>query len=343
MTVAALCILVLANLAPGPAFVKARTASVRSCPKDSCASAKELAGGTAVKVLEVTEGWAKVDGGWIASASLAPGVPAPRKAASDVKLLDCAKPDCKSIGTAAKGSSVGILDQAGDGALVVAGNVVGYVLSTKELAPGTAPAGAVAGYVPPAEPPKYVAPAEPPQYIPPSEPPRYIPADAPPIYIPPAQPAAVVMARAAELKKPNVFFVRRPLIEVLGDGKVGAKPNGSTLPGGAKVHVRKSVDAFAEVSTSETANVPALGWVKKDDLRDLPPMIFKSKNDDLAFFPCPEAKGPKCKEEKAKGLKIGDALVAIDESADKKMSLVLLPGQKAGSGWVRTAELDPGK
>lgn len=344
MTAVLLCSLLLASLVPGPAYVKARTTTIRSCPKDSCAAAGELKGGAAVKVLEVGEGgWAKVDKGWVSGESLAPGVPAPRKATAELKLLDCPKADCKVVGTAAKGSSVSLLDQAGDGVLVAAGETVGYVLSTKELSPVAAPAGAVAGYVPPAEPPKYVPPAEAPQYIPPSEPPKYIPAEAPPIYIPPAQPASVVIARAGELKKPNVLYVRRPQIDVLSEGKAGAKASGATLPGGAKVYVRKTADAFVEVSTSETPNVPAVGWVKKDDLRDLPPMIFRSKADDLSYFPCPEAKGPKCAEAKSKGLKVGDSLVAIDETADKAMTLVLLPGQKAGNGWVKSTQLDPGK
>lgn len=346
MTVVLLASVLLASLVPGPAFVKAPSVTARACPKASCATASELKGGTPVEVLEVSDAWAKVAAGWVPVESLAAGTPSKRTASAPVKVLECPEPDCKVVGSLAKGAEVSLLSEAGGSALVASGGIVGYA-DTRQLAPVTASAApapaAAGGYVPPAEPPKYVPPAEAPQYIPPGEPPAYIPADAPPIYIPPAQPASVVMARAGELKKPNVHYVRRAQIDVLPEPKAGAKPTGSTLPGGAKVHVRKTSEGFVEVSTSEGAAVPSLGWVKKDDLRDLPPMIFRSRTSDIAYFPCPEAKGPKCKEQKATGLKPGDSLVAIDQSDDKGTTLVLLPGQKPGSGWVKTSELDPGK
>ena len=320
---------------------------MRSCPKESCESMGEMKAGEQFEVMEVGDGWARIAApsavnSWIPAADLAAGSPVEHLTATPVDLDECLEDGCKKLETVAAGATLLVLDDAGKGAFVKHGELVGYVADRASLQVVSAATAAPPAYVPPAEAPKYIPPDAPPKYIPPSEPPKYIPADAPPVYIPPAQPAAAFLARAPEARTvAGVHYVRRPSLEILEGAKAGAKV-ATTMPGGAKLFEKKRQGDFIEVGASDGAMVPPLGWVAAADLRATPPLIYRVKTDTLTFRPCatPDAK---CKAKAAKGIKIRDAVVVIDDDETRHMLLVLLPGQKDGWGWVPTSDLDPSR
>ena len=336
-------ILVLASNPPtsGPAFIKVEVVEARRCPGDECDSAGPLRAGERGDVMEVSEGWAKFRigmlAGWVPVETLAAGVPEEMVVTEPVTVRKCAKPDCEAVGTAKAGDAVLVLERDGDKALVRIGDLYGHLTSFAGI--GSA-ASAAPTYTPPAEPPKYIAPAEKPQYIAPSEPPRYIPAAAPPIYIPPAQPASRVVGKEKEVVVEGVRFVRAKELAILADPKDDAKAVQS-MPGGAKLYVRISQDGWSQVATAKGSGVPALGWVRDESLRDLPPLVYRVKTDELKFRPCLEKKKD-CAAQVLEEIKKGDALVSIDSSDDGAMLLMLLPGNAAGTGWIEQSAVDPG-
>lgn len=338
-------LLLAATLQPGPVYVRSVSVTARSCPKATCNAAGDLKGGEALQLSEVQAEWGKVSSakrsvtGWVEVKDLAAGNPSSAEVQADSKIYDCPKATCKVVGDAKKGASVIVVDGAGEAPLVRAGEVVGYILDGKALkAPATATTAAPA-YVPPTEAPKYIPPAEAPKYIPPAEKPRYIPADSPPVYIPPAQPAATAAGKPGA---PGVMYVRRASADIRNSSQATAKVSQS-MPGGAKLYVRKTQGDFVQVSTSEGDAAPALGYIARADLRDVPPLIYKVKSDKLGYRTCLDAQNRKCAETAAKGLKAGDSLVSIDESPDKIMLLVLISGMKTPWVWVKAVDLEPAR